>query len=63
MDRKPVCLSQLARSGGQNGFHSGKGFRLKYITDITRVLNFRKLERDSSYHIVTEKNMLELFKY
>jgi hypothetical protein len=51
MDRKPVCLSQLARSGGQNGLHSGKGFRLKYVTDITGAFSFGKLERDSRYFV------------
>jgi threonine dehydrogenase-like Zn-dependent dehydrogenase len=44
-----------------NGLHSGKGFRLKYITDITGDFSFGKLERYSRYSI-REKAVAEVKK-
>ena len=49
MDRKLVCLSQLTRSGGQNGLHFGGWLLLEYITDITGDFGFGTPEIDSSY--------------
>ena len=50
MDRKPVCLSQLTRSGGQNGLHFGGWLLLEYITDITGDFGFGTPEIDSIKH-------------